>query len=136
MGALASDFLTSGLIIVFHQYWWSVAAVMISLFGWILALRGVVLMASPNLHEQAAMSVSNVIGSVAAEGDRTTRHIACQRLRGERHLVPELVDGDEPVASSRKVGVSQFSYQSEDRISPIRLSNTRAVAQAKSWSRF
>jgi uncharacterized membrane protein len=62
MGALASDFFKSDLfvwfagallvfvgllIIAFHQYWSSVAAVMISLFGWILALRGVVLMAAP-----------------------------------------------------------------------------------------
>jgi hypothetical protein len=55
MGALASDFFKSDLfvwfagalllfvgllIIAFHQYWSSVAAVMISLFGWILGLRG------------------------------------------------------------------------------------------------
>jgi hypothetical protein len=55
MGALASDFFKSHLfvwfarallvfggllIIAFHQYWSSAAAVMISLFGWILALRG------------------------------------------------------------------------------------------------
>ncbi len=44
------------LIIAFHQYWSSVAAIMISLFGWILALRGLVLMAAPNLYERAAMS--------------------------------------------------------------------------------
>ena len=63
MGALASDFFKSDLfvwfagallvfggllIIAFHQYWSSVAAVTISLFGWILALRGVVLMAAPS----------------------------------------------------------------------------------------
>ena len=64
MGALASEFFKSGLfvwfagalllfggllIIAFHQYWSNVAAVLISLFGWILALRGVVLMAAPDL---------------------------------------------------------------------------------------
>jgi uncharacterized membrane protein len=72
MGALASDFFKSDLfvwfagallvfggllIIAFHQYWSSAAAVMISLFGWILALRGVVLMAAPDLYERAAMSM-------------------------------------------------------------------------------
>jgi uncharacterized protein YjeT (DUF2065 family) len=68
MGALASEFFKSGLfmwfagallfggllIIAFRQYWSSVAAVMISLFGWILALRGLVLMAAPELYERAA----------------------------------------------------------------------------------
>jgi uncharacterized protein YjeT (DUF2065 family) len=48
------------LIIAFHQYWSSVAAVMISLFGWILALRGVVLMAAPELYERAAMSMGTI----------------------------------------------------------------------------
>ena len=42
------------LIIAFHQYWSSVAAVLISVFGWILALRGLVLMAAPELYERAA----------------------------------------------------------------------------------
>ena len=75
MGALASDFFRSDLfvwfagallvfggllIIAFHQYWSSIAAVMISLFGWILALRGVVLMAAPNLYERAAMSMGAI----------------------------------------------------------------------------
>lgn len=75
MGALASDFFKSDLfvwfagallvfggllIIAFHQYWSSVAAVMISLFGWILVLRGVVLMAAPDLYERAAMSMGAI----------------------------------------------------------------------------
>jgi hypothetical protein len=47
--------LFSGLMIIaFHQYWSSVAAVMISLFGWFLALRGLALMAAPQLIERAA----------------------------------------------------------------------------------
>jgi uncharacterized protein YjeT (DUF2065 family) len=69
MGALAADFFKSDLfvwfagalllfggllIIAFHQYWSSLAAVLISLFGWILALRGLVLMAAPKLYERAA----------------------------------------------------------------------------------
>lgn len=36
-------------IVAFHQYWRSVAAVIISLFGWFLLLRGFVLLAAPQL---------------------------------------------------------------------------------------
>jgi hypothetical protein len=76
MGGLASDFFKSDLavwftgaallfggllIISFHQYWSSVAAVMISLFGWFLALRGLALMAAPQLYESAAMSINSVL---------------------------------------------------------------------------
>jgi hypothetical protein len=43
------------LIIAFHQYWSSAAAVLISLFGWVLAIRGVLLMATPGLYERAAV---------------------------------------------------------------------------------
>ena len=75
MGTLAFDFFKSDLfvwfagalllflglmIIAFHQYWRSVAGVLISAFGWILALRGVVLMAAPGLYERAA----TVMGAV------------------------------------------------------------------------
>jgi hypothetical protein len=75
MGPLASEFfenelfvwfagallLFGGLLIIaFHQYWSSVAAVVISLFGWILALRGLVLMAAPELYERAAMSMGAI----------------------------------------------------------------------------
>jgi hypothetical protein len=42
------------LIIAQHQYWSSLAAILISLFGWFLALRGVVLLAAPELIENAA----------------------------------------------------------------------------------
>jgi len=46
--------LFSGLLIIaFHQYWSSVAAVMISLFGWFLALRGLCSCA-PQLIERGA----------------------------------------------------------------------------------
>jgi uncharacterized protein YjeT (DUF2065 family) len=36
------------------------AAVLISLFGWILALRGLLLMAAPELYERAAMSMDTI----------------------------------------------------------------------------
>ena len=45
MGALL--FFCGLLIIAFHQYWSSPAAVMISLFGWFLAIRGFILLAFP-----------------------------------------------------------------------------------------
>ena len=75
MGALASEFFKSELfvwfagalllfaglsILAFHQYWSSVAAVLISLFGWILTLRGLVLMAAPQLYERAASSMDAI----------------------------------------------------------------------------
>jgi hypothetical protein len=68
-GALASNFfeyplivwfasallLFGGLLIIaFHQYWSSAAAIVISLFGWFLALRGTVLLAAPQLIERGA----------------------------------------------------------------------------------
>jgi hypothetical protein len=71
MGELASEFFKSELfvwftgamllfwglvIIAFHQYWSSVAAVIISVFGWLLALRGLLLLAAPELYERAAAS--------------------------------------------------------------------------------
>jgi len=75
MGALASEFFKSELavwftgaallfggllIIAFHQYWSNPAAVLISAFGWILALRGLALMAAPELYERAAMSMDSI----------------------------------------------------------------------------
>jgi uncharacterized protein YjeT (DUF2065 family) len=75
MGALASEFFKNGLfvwftgagllfggllIIAFHQYWSSLAAVLISVFGWILALRGLVLLTAPELYERAATSMGSV----------------------------------------------------------------------------
>jgi uncharacterized protein YjeT (DUF2065 family) len=69
MGPLATEFfqnslivwftgaflLFAGLVIIaFHQFWSSLAAVLISLFGWVLALRGLLLLAAPDLYERAA----------------------------------------------------------------------------------
>ena len=70
MGALASEFFDSPLfvwfsgalllfaglfIIAFHSYWGGAAAILISLFGWVLAIRGLVLMAAPALYERAVV---------------------------------------------------------------------------------
>lgn len=59
--------LLSGLIIIaFHQYWRSLAAVLISLFGWFLALRGAVLMAAPELIDRGAAAAMPHLGLVQA----------------------------------------------------------------------
>jgi hypothetical protein len=43
------------LIIALHQYWSSAAAILISLFGWVLALRGLALLVAPQLYHRAAV---------------------------------------------------------------------------------
>ena len=54
--------LLSGLLIIaHHQYWSSLAAILISLFGWYLALRGLVLLAAPQLIESAAGAAMNMM---------------------------------------------------------------------------
>jgi uncharacterized protein YjeT (DUF2065 family) len=45
------------LIIAFHSHWSSPAAALISAFGWILALRGIMLMAVPDLYERAVLAM-------------------------------------------------------------------------------
>ncbi|TXI53844.1 MAG: hypothetical protein E6Q55_34130 [Mycolicibacterium mageritense] len=69
LGDLLSDLFTNGtlpwilgaamlmmglIVIAFHQYWYSVTAVLISLFGWFVALRGVAMMAFPSAIESGA----------------------------------------------------------------------------------
>lgn len=66
LGALL--FFAGLFIVAFHQYWRSVAAVIISLFGWFLLLRGFALLATPQLivkgAENATESSSPGIGLV------------------------------------------------------------------------
>lgn len=69
--ALGALLFAGGLFIVaFHQYWRGAAAVIISLFGWFLLLRGFVLLAAPQLiiqrAEAAAGASSGAIGLVRA----------------------------------------------------------------------
>lgn len=49
------------LIIAHHQYWSGLSALLISLFGWYLALRGVVLLAAPQLIASAAAAAMNML---------------------------------------------------------------------------
>jgi hypothetical protein len=46
-------------IIAFHQYWRGLSAVLISLLGWYLAVRGIALLALPKLYEAAANAVTS-----------------------------------------------------------------------------
>src|SRR6185437_12737327 len=53
-------------VVAFHQYWRSIAAVIISLFGWFLLLRGFALLATPQLivkgAETATATSSSALG--------------------------------------------------------------------------
>lgn len=54
------------LIIANHQYWSSPAAIVISLLGWVLALRGVAVLAVPQLMERAATAAMKAMPAVQA----------------------------------------------------------------------
>jgi hypothetical protein len=64
--------LFSGLLIIaFHQYWSSLAGILISLFGWFLALRGLVLLAAPQLIARGGTAAMDMIPIVRIGfGDR------------------------------------------------------------------
>jgi hypothetical protein len=47
--------LAMGLVVIaFHQYWYSLTAALISLFGWFVALRGLAMMAVPTAIDSGA----------------------------------------------------------------------------------
>ena len=52
------------LVIANHQYWSSASAILISLFGWFLALRGLALLVVPHLYEKAGIEAMNAISLV------------------------------------------------------------------------
>ncbi|CEJ14800.1 hypothetical protein BN1110_05135 [bacterium YEK0313] len=54
------------LIIAFHQYWSGASAILISLFGWFLALRGFALLAFPDLFERAVDDTAGATSLVRA----------------------------------------------------------------------
>lgn len=54
------------LIIAFHQYWSSAAAIIISLFGWFLALRGLILLIAPQLIAHGAIAALRLLPAVQA----------------------------------------------------------------------
>ncbi|TDZ92265.1 hypothetical protein CCUG62472_02871 [Mycobacteroides salmoniphilum] len=54
------------MIIAFHQFWRGLAPVIISLFGWFLALRGFVLLAFPQLMQRGVDASVPAVGPVRA----------------------------------------------------------------------
>ena len=54
MGALM---VFGGIVVIAnHQFWRGASAILISLFGWILALRGLALLLAPKLYERATVA--------------------------------------------------------------------------------
>jgi uncharacterized membrane protein HdeD (DUF308 family) len=53
-------------IIAFHQYWRSAAAVIVSLLGWFLAIRGVLLLTVPQAYSAPTSAIYSS-GGIAAE---------------------------------------------------------------------
>jgi hypothetical protein len=52
---LGAVMLAMGLVVIaFHQYWYSPTAVLVSLFGWFVALRGLATMAFPSAIQEGA----------------------------------------------------------------------------------
>lgn len=52
---LGAAMLMMGLVVIaFHQYWYNLTAVLISLFGWFVALRGFAMMAFPSAIDSGA----------------------------------------------------------------------------------
>jgi hypothetical protein len=49
------------LVIAYHQYWSSPASFVISLFGWFLALRGLLLLAAPQLIARGGAASMNAL---------------------------------------------------------------------------
>lgn len=64
---LGAAMLMMGLIVIaFHQYWYSATAVLISLFGWFVALRGVAMMAFPSAIQTGADTTLSSAGLLLA----------------------------------------------------------------------
>ncbi|MGD9619309.1 MAG: hypothetical protein AB7G47_01930 [Mycolicibacterium sp.] len=52
-------FLWGSVIIAFHQYWRTPAAVLVSLLGWFLAIRGFLVLGFPNIYNSVGASVEH-----------------------------------------------------------------------------
>ncbi|MDV3129604.1 hypothetical protein M1247_32195 [Mycobacterium sp. 21AC1] len=64
---LGAAMLMMGLIVIaFHQYWYSVTAALISVFGWFVALRGVAMMAIPSAIDSGASAAVTSPGLLIA----------------------------------------------------------------------
>jgi hypothetical protein len=59
--------MAGSVIIALHQYWRSAAAILVSLLGWFLAIRGVLVLAIPNVYNSAGNALEqNAIPLVRA----------------------------------------------------------------------
>ncbi|MFN3002461.1 hypothetical protein [Mycolicibacterium wolinskyi] len=64
---LGAAMLVMGLVVIaFHQYWYSVTAVLISLFGWFVGLRGLAMMAIPSAIDSGANATVTSPGLLVA----------------------------------------------------------------------
>ena len=63
---LGAALLMFGLVIIaLHQYWRSVAAVIVSLLGWFLAVRGLLLLIVPQAYNAAGDALAGPVANVA-----------------------------------------------------------------------
>jgi hypothetical protein len=83
-------------IIVFHQCWRNVAAVLMSVFVWVLAPRRLVLLAAPKLYERAGEAMAPIpsifaFGAIAAMRICGPPRQACFTDRKERSAAGPMV---------------------------------------------
>jgi hypothetical protein len=90
-------------IIAQHQLWSSVAAVLISLLGWFLALRGLALLIAPQLYERAAVGAEGYPALVRG-------FVRCPCRRG---LVAHLRRLDRQTANPRRIAPTRFWLASD-----------------------
>ena len=68
--------LISGLVVIaFHQYWRSPAAIIVSVVGWFLAIRGVLLLTVPQAYDAAGDAVYSSATAVHLGGVRLPRAV-------------------------------------------------------------
>ena len=122
MAPLAADFFKSDLfvwfagallvfggllIIAFHQYWRSPAAVILSVVGWIMALRGVLLLTVPQVYKAAG----NAVSTATPMGNGPRRRASRGSLLGSGVLSPSRPLGLLNCGTESPVGNGCSSFQ-------------------------
>ena len=78
------------LIIAHHQYWSSLAAILISLLGWFVALRGVTLLVAPQLFDRREeYDADRAVGLRRPRADRSLAHLRRLDCQVPRHFLKE-----------------------------------------------